>query len=112
MTSFDIPKDEQVLTESDEGEIVLAYLRVHELAFDDKAGRGRFLYEGRPITVDISATDIAAAAVRRRVVALDDLYKVKMSITPRTTPGGKELFDYKILEVIEFIPAPQQRALF
>jgi hypothetical protein len=111
VTSFDIPEEAKVLEDADEGDVVVAYLRVHELAFDDKAGRGRFLYEGRPITVDISATNIAAQAVRRRLVALNDLYKVRMSVTPRTTPGGKEHFDYKILEVIEFTPAPQQRSL-
>jgi hypothetical protein len=111
VTSFDIPRDEQAVSELDDGDEVIAFLRVYDLAFDEKASSAKFSYEGRHITVDIGGTSIGSDTVRRRSLSIDGLYKIRMSITPHVTPSGKETMKYKILEVIDFTPARQQTSL-
>lgn len=108
IASFDIPRDVEVEAEQPEIDPVMAFLRVHTSAFDEKSTKWRFIYEGRPILVDISETSIAADTVRRGIVQIDDLYKVRMTITSHITPTGLEHFEYKIIEVIAFTPAKPQ----
>jgi hypothetical protein len=111
VSSFDIPKVETPSEEEDEGEGVVAFLRVYTLTFDEKVPEWSFLYEGNPIKVDISDTSIAADTVRRGVVRIDDLYKVRMNIRSHRTPTGQERFEYKLTEVISFTPAKTQSSL-
>lgn len=91
---------------------VVAHLRVFGPVFDASAPRWRFEYGQERIYVDISETSIAKDAISRGGVFIGETYKVQMQITEHETPTGKFRNEYKVLEVLSFIPAPQQDDLF
>src|SRR5665213_3092112 len=91
---------------------IIAHVRVHSPVFDPKADRWRFRYGEEKIYADISETTIARDAIRRGGVLINDTYKVRMEITEHETPQGQFRNSYKILEVLDFIPAPKQASLF
>jgi hypothetical protein len=108
VASFDIADDLPITETIDDGGNVIAWLRVYSPVYDNKAPKWRFIYEGKSIFADISETTIAADAIRRGGALVNDLYKVRMTVHPHTTPGGQESFDYKIIEVVDFRPANPQ----
>lgn len=87
---------------------VTAHLRVYGPVFDPSAPRWRFEYGQEHIYADISETSIARDAISRGSVSIGDTYKVRMTITEHETPTHKFRNEYKILEVLNFIPAAQQ----
>lgn len=73
--------------------------------YDEEAKNWRFWYGETPIFADISETEIARDAIRRGGVAVGDRYRVMMEITQHQTK--KRITNhYKIVKVLEFIPAP------
>lgn len=91
---------------------IIAHLRVHSPVFDPKADRWRFRYGEEKIYADITETSIASDAIDRGGVFINDTYKVRMEITEHETPQGQFRNSYKIIEVLDFLPAPKQIALF
>lgn len=96
----------------DDPQPIIAHLRVYSPVYDSKAEKWRFSYGGQPIYVDISETTIAQDAIARGGALINDLYKVRMTVTEYRTPTGQERHEYKILEVLDFTPASQQPSLF
>jgi len=90
-------------------EIVTTTLYVYSPVFDEKAKTWRFNHDSKHIYVDISDTNIAPEAMRRGGSFTNDRYRVRMEITPPDSDGGEP--HYKILEVLDFTPAPQQENL-
>lgn len=90
---------------------VVATLYVYSPVFDEKAKRWRFVYgrDRKHIYADISGTSIAADAIKRGGSFMNDRYRVRMEVTSPETPDGEP--HHKIIEVLEFTPAPQQGAL-
>jgi hypothetical protein len=91
---------------------VIAHLRVRSPVFEPGAKQWRFFYGEENIVADISETNIAANAIARGGVMLDDLYTVKLEITEHETEKGRFRKSYKIKEVLTFKAAAQQRSFF
>lgn len=108
--SCEAPATEVVEIEHDP-QAVIAHLRVRSPVFESDAKQWRFYYGEENIVADISETNIAANAIARGGVMLDDLYTVKLEITEHETDKGKFRKSYKIKEVLAFKAAPQQRSL-
>jgi hypothetical protein len=89
---------------------VVATLYVYSPVFDEKAKRWRFVYKrNKHIYADISETAIAADAIKRGGSFVNDRYRVRMEVTEPEDDSGEP--HYKIIEVLEFTPAPQQANL-
>jgi hypothetical protein len=95
-----------------EPQTVVAHLKVYSPVFDPAAPRWRFEYGQERIYADISDTSIARDAVERGVVADGDIYRVTLQITEHETPTHQFRNEYKILNVLDFIPSPRQQDLF
>ena len=89
-----------------------ARLEIYGPIFDVKAEAWRFNYGGDHIYADITETSIAQDAIERGRVSVGDMYRVKMEITEYRTPTKQLRKKYKILEVLDFIPAVRQPSLF
>jgi hypothetical protein len=44
-------------------------------------------------------------------VRIGDIWRVKMTVTEKRTASGQYRNEYKIVEVLEFVPAPEQMTL-
>ena len=95
----------------DAPDTVTAWLRVYSPVYDEKAEKWRFYYGDHPIYADISETAIARDAIQRGGALVNDLYKVKMEIRQHLTASGNSRVDYKIVRVLDFQPAQEQRGL-
>ena len=42
---------------------------------------------------------------------IGDIWRVKMTVTEKRTASGQYRNEYKIVEVLEFVPAPEQMTL-
>jgi len=59
------------------------------------------------IYADVTATHIAKEALARGGVGVEDAYQVKLQITTGVDADGRRKEpQYKILELIRFVPAP------
>lgn len=87
---------------------ITAWLRTYSPVFDEKAKNWRFLYGEHPIYADVSETSITADVIRRGGSSINDLYKVRMEVRQHLTEGGNLRPEYKIIEVLDFKPAPKQ----
>ena len=87
---------------------VTAYLKVYSPVFDPTAKNWRFIYGESHIYADVSETTIAKDSIRRGGAMIDDIYKVRMEITQSIAEGNKVTNHYRIKDVLDFIPAPQQ----
>jgi hypothetical protein len=90
-------------------EMVTGSLYSYGPVYDNKAKTWRFKYNKKPVYVDISETDIAKDAMKRGGSFVNDRYRVRMEVTPPESEDGSP--HYKIKQVLEFDPAPQQTSL-
>ena len=61
--------------------------------------------------MDVSETTIAEDTLKRGSSNVGDTYISKLEIRERSTPK-KVVNDYKLLEVLEFIPGSRQQFMF
>lgn len=94
--------------ETFEPQPIVAHLQISRPDFEPQAHVWRFRYGDKTISVDISETDISEQVRSRGSISLGDTWRVKMIVTEKRTAGGNYKNDYKVAEVLEFIPAPQQ----
>ncbi|MGH6791369.1 MAG: hypothetical protein ACRECF_01330 [Methyloceanibacter sp.] len=111
VAAFDLPTIADVPDEEEEPDYITAWLRVYSPVFDEKADKWRVLYGDHPVYADISETSIAKDAITRGGSFVNDLYKVQMGVTQHFTEAGSIRPEYKIIEVLDFRPAPQQSHL-
>jgi len=95
---------ESMKDDESEPQTMTVPLRIRSPVFDVHDKTWDFMLFDNKISADISATSIAADAIARGGSAINDLYRVKLQVIERHTPGGQTKFDYKILEVLEFRP--------
>jgi hypothetical protein len=98
----------EVEEETFEPQPIVAHLQISRPDFEPKAHIWRFRYGDKTISVDIGETEIADQVRARGVVGLADTWRVRMLVTEKRTTGGNYKNEYKISEVLEFIPAPRQ----
>jgi len=102
-----------IVEETEEApDTITAWLRVYSPVYSEKAEGWRFYYGDHPIYANITNTQIATDAIRRGGALVNDLYKVRMEVTQHQTETGNWRPEYKIIEVLDFQPAPQQTSLF
>ncbi|MCK1346364.1 MULTISPECIES: hypothetical protein [unclassified Bradyrhizobium] len=89
---------------------IVAHLQVSRPDFEPDAHIWRFRYGDKTISADISDTEIVDHVRARGVLGLADTWRVRMLVTEKRTAGGNYKNEYKIAEVLEFIPAPRQGA--
>jgi len=111
LASFDVSPTVSEIEEESEPDTVTAWLRVYSPVYDEKADKWRFWYGEHPIYADITETSIARDAIARGGALINDLYRVKLQITQHLTKGGAIRPEFKILQVIDFREASQQRTL-
>lgn len=98
-------------TETFDPQPVIAHLQISRPDFDVEAKSWKFIYGGKPITVDISQTNIAEQILTRGYVTIGDTWRVKLLIIEKKMASGKYKNDYKVIDVLEFIPGSQQASL-
>lgn len=99
--------------ESFDPQSIVAHLQISRPDFEPQAHIWRFRYGDKTISVDISETGIAEQVRARGSVGIADTWRVRMLVTEKRMTGGKYKNEYKISEVLDFIPALQQsRFLF
>jgi len=81
---------------------------VYSPVYDTDATTWRFSYGDIHVYMDISETDIEERAFERGGAMINDTYKVRLEITQTLTESGKPTNHYKILEVLDFKPRPNQ----
>ena len=97
--------------ETFEPQTITAHLQISRPDFEEKSHIWRFRYGDKTISVDITDTNIAAGIRARGSVGLADTWRVRMTVTEKRTSGGNYKNEYKITEVLDFIPAPRQFTL-
>jgi len=99
-----------------EVEVTPAWLSVYSPVYDSSAPKWRFRLGKDVIYADITATNIAEEAMLRGGVGVEDAYQVRLEITTEVDSDGlRKESQYKILEVIRFVPGsppPKQVKLF
>jgi len=99
--------DQLTETEPDIDEMT-AWLSPYSPVFDAKAQNWQFNFGREHVYVDISETSIAAEALARGSSSIEDSYQVRLEVTtPIDRNGATGKPSYKILEVLNFIPASQ-----
>lgn len=86
-----------------------AHAVVHGVTFDAKSKSWRFKLNNRVEKVDISETTIAVDSMARGGVSVGDTYKAKIEMVERQTASGAYVTDFKIKEVVAFIPGHPER---
>ncbi len=112
LSSFALPGiDEEIGLTENLPDTVTAWLRVYSPVYDEKVNKWRFYYGENPIYADIADTTIARDALIRGGALVNDLYKVRLEVRQRVTTAGTARLDYKVVQVLDFKPAPQQAQL-
>ena len=97
--------------ESYDPQMVTAHLQVSRPDFNPEAKKWRFRYGDKIISVDVSETNIPEQVRARGLVRIGDTWRVKMTITEKRTAAGHYRAEYKVVEVLEFLPATEQATL-
>jgi hypothetical protein len=98
------PREEETLPPQP----IIAHLQVTRPDFGKDAKVWRFRYDDKTISADISETNIADDIRARGFVRIGDTWRVKLLVTEKRTAAGQYRNDYKIAEVLEFLPALRQ----
>jgi acyl-CoA synthetase (AMP-forming)/AMP-acid ligase II len=91
-------------TDTVEPQIFTAHIVVHGVTLDAKSKKWKFKLNNKIESVDIGESTIASDAMVRGGVFVGDTYKAKMEMIERKTASGAYVTDYKVKEVLEFIP--------
>lgn len=94
-----------------EPQILKARLITYRPTLDEDAKSWSFKLFNKPVTVDISSTNIAKQMIQRGGVRLGDSYIVNLEVTETRGRDGRIILRYKALEVINFQAGPDQMDL-
>lgn len=84
-----------------------AILRVYSPVYDLDAPKWRFVYKKQRHYMDVSESNIREIVLSNGGALINDVFRVMLQRVPKNT-GGKTTFEYKVLDVLEFIPAYRQ----
>lgn len=94
-----------------EPQTITGHIVIHQPTFDPLSKKWKFKWNGRVESIDISNTDIADTVLKRGGVRVGDAYKVKMEIMEKRMKNGCYKQYFKVIEVLKFVPCPQQGIL-
>lgn len=94
------------------GEVIDATLRVYSPVYDLNAPRWRFWYGKDHHYMDVSESNIREVVLNSGGALMDDRFRVRLQAVDREQESGEKSQDFKVLEVLEFIPASRQSDLF
>jgi hypothetical protein len=86
-----------------------AHIVVYGPVLDPKARKWRFRLGNKVEYIDISESDIAKQTLERGSIAVGDTYKVRLEMIERKTSTGGFTAEYKVKEVISFMPGHRER---
>lgn len=96
------------MDDESEPQYIIGHITVHSVVFDNRSKKWKFHYNGHVEEIDISDTSIAENAIKRKKAVLGDTYKVKLRIVEKRTKKGDFKYEYKVVEVLEFIEGNEQ----
>ena len=94
------------------GEPFEAMLKVYSPVYDVNAPRWRFWYGKQRFYMDISESNIGEVVLRHGGVLVDDWFRVMLQVEEGETTDGRTTMAYKVMKVLDFIPAPRQTDMF
>lgn len=97
--------------EAYEPQPIVAHLQISRPDFNPEAKIWKFRYGDKIISVDVSETNIPMQTQARGVVRIGDTWRTRMTVTEKRTAAGRYRNEYKIVEVLDFLPAAQQMTL-
>lgn len=107
---YEIPEPKTVTPTEDEP--VEAVLRVYSPVYDLKADRWRFWLGDKHHYMDVSESNIRQVVLDIGGALVEDRFKVMLKLITSEDESGNPVSDYKVLNVLEFIPALRQQDLF
>ena len=89
-----------------------AMLKVYSPVYDSKAPRWRFWYGKQRFYMDVSESNIRDVVFENGGALVDDWFRVMLQVVEEEASDGKKSITYKVLEVLEFLPAYRQADMF
>ena len=87
-----------------------ADLEICTLDFPKNLNFWWFMYEGKKIRVNVAGTTIVQDAMEFGKPSIGDVYRVKLQIRNNVSKKGKSGKSYKIVEILEHIPAKSRKS--
>lgn len=109
---FDYEVPEPKTVEPTEDEPFEAILRVYSPVYDLKAGRWRFWIGDKHHYMDVSESNIRRVVWDNGGALVEDRFRVMIKLIKSEDSNGNPVTDYKVLDVLEFIPALRQQDFF
>ena len=83
-------------------------LKVYSPVYDLTSGRWRFWYGKEHLYMDVSESNIREVVLQQSGALVDDWFRVMLQIELKEAADGKKSQAYKVLDVLDFIPAFRQ----
>lgn len=109
---FTVSEPEPKAASETDDEPVEAVLRVYSPVYDPSAPRWRFWYGKEHHYMDVSESNIRDVVLENGGALIDDKFRVLLQISERETDSGETTTEYKVLNVLEFVPAFRQPDMF
>lgn len=90
------------------GEPFEAMLKVYSPVYDLNAQRWRFWYGKEHVYMDVSESNIREFVLKHGGALIEDWFRVMLQIEENEDDDGKKVHTYKVLDVLDFIPAFRQ----
>ena len=90
------------------GEPFEAMLKVYSPVYDLNSQRWRFWYGKEHVYMDVSESNIRAFVLEHGGALIEDWFRVMLQIEENEEDDGKKVHTYKVLDVLDFIPAFRQ----
>lgn len=107
---FEIPEpDEPQIAEGEPTEVIL---RPYAPVYDPKADKMRFWLGNKHHYMNVSESNIRQIVLNNGGALIEDKFKAMLQINEIENTKGEPIKEYKVLEVLEFIPAQRQQDMF
>lgn len=104
--------EEVIVPDTKDGEPVEAILRAYSPVYDLKAPNWRFWLGDEHHYMDVTESNIVEIVLENGGALIDDRFKVLLQENEVEDSKGQKTQEFKILQVLDFIPAYRQRDLF
>jgi len=87
-------------------------LRVYSPVYDANAPRWRFWYGKEHHYMDVSESNVRDVVLENGGALVDDRFRVLLQVNERQTESGDKTTEFRVLDVLEFVPAFRQSDMF